>query len=113
MVLRSIEDIGLDQSEAIRRALITTASRSAQRRAMAAELLELDDDPNDLAERRELAEFLSPDRPSGGVFAAFAEQDLLGDGGDVFALGGEHLSDGEAARAGDVVAGEVVQVPHV
>lgn len=34
---------------------------------------------------------------SGSVFAAFAQQDLLRDGGDVFAVGGEHMPDGEAA----------------
>jgi Arc/MetJ-type ribon-helix-helix transcriptional regulator len=63
--LRRLEDSGLSRSEAIRRALIATARRSERRRAMAEELRELDDDPVDVAERREIAAVLDELRPSG------------------------------------------------
>jgi Arc/MetJ-type ribon-helix-helix transcriptional regulator len=63
--LRRLEDSGLSRSEAIRRALIATARRSERRRAMAEELRELDDDPVDVAERREIAAVMDELRPSG------------------------------------------------
>lgn len=56
--LRRLEDSGLSRSEAIRRALVATARRSERRRAMAEELRALDDDPTDVAERREITELM-------------------------------------------------------
>ncbi|MGA1345842.1 MAG: hypothetical protein ACO35E_07725 [Ilumatobacteraceae bacterium] len=61
VALRRLQGDGLSQSETIRRAVISTARRSERQRSMIEELLALDDDPVDVAERRELALLLSSD----------------------------------------------------
>ena len=56
--LRQLEDSGFSQSDAIRRAIISLARHHRRRDAIAQELVDLDSDPVDVAERREIATFM-------------------------------------------------------
>ncbi|MDA2946050.1 MAG: hypothetical protein O3A89_11340 [Actinomycetota bacterium] len=61
--LRWLQDAGFGRSEAIRKALVSMMRDQQRRQAMADELLALDHDPDDLAERREIGTFMAQFEP--------------------------------------------------
>jgi Arc/MetJ-type ribon-helix-helix transcriptional regulator len=63
--LAQLESTGLSRSEAIRRAILDSASRLRRRAALAAEVAALEADEDDRREMLEVAEFMESMRAAG------------------------------------------------